>query len=52
MEFKDYKFLKLDYDVIKGVSNNIFLILGKIFFFFEINYKIFWNLVYVVKGLN
>lgn len=51
-EFKDHKLSKPDYDVIKGVSNNTLPILGKILLPFEINHKIFWNPVHVVKGLN
>lgn len=51
-EFNDHTLLKPDYDFIKGVSKNTLPILAKIILPFEIDNKIFWILVHVVKGLN
>ena len=51
-EFKNKQLVKPDYDVIKGVSITTLPIRGKISLPIEIDHRIFWNLVYIVRGLN
>ena len=51
-EFKNKNLDQPDYDVIKGVSNNTLPIMGKISLPIEIDHKIFWKPVHIVKGLN
>lgn len=49
---KNKQLVKPDYDVIKGVSITTLPIRGKISLPIEIDHRIFWNLVYIVRGLN
>ena len=51
-EFKNKQLVKPDYDVIKGVSITTLPIRGKISLPIEIDHRIFWNLVYIVRGFN
>lgn len=51
-EYANSKLSRPDYDVIKGVSNNTLPILGKLSLPIEMNHKILWTSVHVVRGLN
>ena len=51
-EFSNTELLAPDYDVVRGVSGNHLPILGKIQLPIDIENKIFWSSIHIVKGLN